>query len=448
VQALFALIACSAFVTFLIRLEHRRSPDLSKALWIPAIWFTSVSTKTLGTWFKTGGDIESGSALDRIFLIVLLSICLVILSKRKFDWSKAIRKNPWPILIILYMLISVVWSGMPAISFRRWFREIIAIPMAFVVLSEKNPRLALQSIFRRAIYILIPFSIVLIKYFPEFGRAYGRWSGEVMWIGMAYQKNGLALQCSFSIIFFVCALIQRREKNEQAATKYMRYLDILLLLLSLYILGGPSHTLKHSAASSICLIIALLALGGLLWGKKRGKIIGAASMKILALIIFIYGTITPFLGRLAIFDISSYFGRAETLTGRADEIWVAAIPYALQKLPLGHGFGGFWTTSMRGLIASDAHNGYLDAILDLGIVGLVLTAFYLFNCFSRAIKVMAFDFYWGALFICYLIMVLINNIAESFIHGYTRILLAAILFFYVVSNRIGEIEKEETSAPE
>ena len=442
---LFALTACSAFVIFLLRLEHWRSPNVSKALWIPAIWFTYTSSKALGVWFKTGRGMELGSPLDRVFLIILLCICLVILSRRKFNWAKAIKKNPWPILIIFYMLISVIWSGMPAISFRRWIREIIAIPIAFVVLSEKDPRLALQSIFRRAIYVLIPFSIVLIKYFPEFGRTYNRWSGEVQWDGVAYQKNGLTLLCVFSIIFFVWTFIQSREKKEQAAAKYMGYLDILLLLLSLYLLGGPRHTLKYSVSSSLSLIIGLLTLAGFLWGKKRGKIIRAASIKIIMIIIIIYGTITPFLGKLAIFDISSYFGRDKTLTGRTDGVWAVLIPYALRKPILGHGFGSFWTTSMRELTSSDAHNGYLDAILNLGILGLILIAFYLFSCFSKAIKFMASEFYWGTLFICYLIMVLIHNIAESPIHGFTGILSAVILFFYIVTNRIGEIAKEETS---
>jgi hypothetical protein len=101
------------------------------------------------------------------------------------------------------MLSSIFWSDMPFISFKRWVKELVAVVMTFFVLSESDPRKALQSIFRRTIYILIPFSYILINYFPEYGREYGRWSGGQMWIGVALQKNGLGRLCVFSAFFSV-----------------------------------------------------------------------------------------------------------------------------------------------------------------------------------------------------------------------------------------------------
>ena len=76
----------------------------------------------------------------------------------------------------------------------------------------------------------------------------------------------------------------------------------------------------------------------------------------------VYGTVTPFIGKLSLVDISSTFGRDETLTGRS-EIWATLVPFAMKRPILGHGFGGFWTDARREIIAaSHGHNGYLDAV--------------------------------------------------------------------------------------
>lgn len=440
---ILALFLCSTYVVFLLRLEHKQSPNVSKAVWIPTVWFVYTSSKALGTWLKTGtGDMESGSPTDRVFLIILLVISLFILSKRKFEWFKAIRENPWPVIIILYMLVSVLWSGMPAISFRRWVRELISVAMAFLVLSEKDPRLALESMIQRKIYILIPFSIVLIKYFPEYGRSYGRWSGGVEWVGVTYQKNGLALLCIFSIMYLVWKFVKGNKNKESYAPKLKIYADISVLLISIFLLGGPGHSLKHSATSSVSLIIGLFYLAAILWMKRRSKLVSASILRTAVIIIIIYGTVTPFLGRLTFLDISSYFGRDETLTGRSD-IWAILVPYALKKPLLGHGFGGFWTTGMREMTSSHAHNGYLDAILNIGFVGLWLLAAYFLSSCERAAKTARIDFYWGVLFECFILMAVVHNIGESSIHELTGTLTAAILLFYVATATAGVEAKDE-----
>jgi O-antigen ligase len=377
---------------------------------------------------------EAGSPMDRVFLLFLFFISIYFLSRRKFEWSNAIRQNTWPIIIVLYMLVSVIWSGMPGISFRRCVRELVAFAMAFLVMSEEKPLLAAERIFLRTIYIIIPFSIILIKYFPEYGRGYNRWTGGVQWLGMAYQKNGLAMLCAFSIMYLIWKLFKGRDKKEWASTKLGICADILVILMSAYLLGGPDHTLKHSATSSVSLIIGLLVFVGLIWVKKREVRVGRAFLITVITFVIIYGTITPFIGKLAILDISSYLGRDETLTGRADAIWAILVPYALSKPLLGHGFGGFWTTGMREMTSAHAHNGYLDAILDLGVIGLLMLFIYIISCCIRATKLLQDDFWHGALFVCYLIITAVRNITESFVHGFDANLTATLLLLYVATS--------------
>jgi exopolysaccharide production protein ExoQ len=439
-QPILALLICTIFVLFLLRLDRKQSPELSFALWIPTIWMLLIASKPLGIWFGAGGgDMESGSPLNRAVFTVLFCFCLIILANRQFSLSKVIKENIWLMLLIGFMLVSILWSDLPYISFKRWTREIIAVVMACILFTEPVPRQALQSIFRRTSYILIPFSYILIHYFPEYGREYGRWSGETMWIGVATQKNGLGRICLFAAFFLIWTFIIRMQGRYIPATKYQTLLEVFILILTFWLMGGPQHNFSYSVTTNIALIVGLSSLIGLFWMKKRGSFLGPAVLMVTTAFIIVYGTITPFVGKLSLMDISSTFGREETLTGRSD-IWAILVPYAMQKSLLGYGFGGFWTDAMRSIVASPhAHNGYLDLILNIGVLGLLLFGIFLLSCSRKAQREMTRDYDWGCLFICFLLMAVVHNITESSIVGFTGELSAFLLFMAVPSTSTPEV---------
>lgn len=426
-----ALLLCTVFVLFLLRLERKEAPEVSFALWVPTVWMLLIATKPLGLWFGVGGeDMESGSPLDRAVLSGIFCLGLLILAKRRFIWSNAIKKNIFLMLLLGYMLISIFWSDMPFVSFKRWVREFIAIVMAFMVATELDPKKAVESIFRRTIYVLIPFSYMLIHYFPKYGREYGRWSGVQMWVGVAMQKNGLGRLCLFATFFLIWAFITRRQKKNAPVIKYQNHVEVFILLMTFWLMGGPQHNFSYSVTTNVAFAAGLIALIGLFWMKKRNAELGPKALIVIVALIICYGTFTPMIGKLSVIDISTTFGRDETLTGRSD-IWTTLVPYAMQKPILGYGHGGFWTDAMRQLTSSHAHNGYLDVVLNLGFVGLLLFIIFLMFCSRKAQKIMIKDFDWGVLLICFLLIIVVHNIAESSFTSFTSHLLAVILFLVV-----------------
>jgi O-antigen ligase len=427
-----AFLICTVFVAFLLRLDHKQAQGASRSLWIPTIWAFVAFSKPLGIWFgNTGeGSMEAGSPLDRAFLIVLLGLAIIVLSKRRFEWIGAIRENRWLVLFVGFMLISISWSSIPLISFKRWTREFIVVVMAFMVLSEHDPRRALLTILRRVTYVLIPYSLLLIKYFPKYGIQYGRWSGARMWVGVGLQKNTLALLCIISAVFLVWTLIRRWSGRDIPVAKYQTYVEVFLLILTMLLLMGPRMTFTYSATSTVVLALAMLTFCGLYWMRKRGSALGINALKAIIITIIVYGTVTPFLGKLSILDVSSALNRDATLTGRSD-IWALLVPFALSRPVLGHGFGGFWTSEMRALTMSNAHNGYLDVILNLGFFGILLVSIFFLSCCQKAHRTITKDFDWGVLFVCYLLMAVVHNIAESTVNTLTSSLIAVVLFFSV-----------------
>ena len=206
-----AFIICTICVLYMLRLDRKQSPEVSFAFWIPTIWFLLLSSKPLSIWFQAGGQtIEEGNPRDRIFLTTVLVLGLIILVKRRFSWSNLIKNNVWLILLLGFMLAGCFWSSEPFISFKRWTREVIAIVAVALVASEQYPLKALESLFRRSVYILIPFSYICINYFPEYGRIYVHHSGDLMWLGVAMHKNTLTQLCVFAVFFLIWTFIRRR----------------------------------------------------------------------------------------------------------------------------------------------------------------------------------------------------------------------------------------------
>ena len=405
---------------------------MTKALWIPTIWMLFIASKPLSGWFpSSSGDPESGSPLDRAFLIVLMCLALWILARRKYDWRATMKENAWLIVLVIYMLVSIFWSNMPYISFKRWTRDFQAVLMAFVVHSEPSPRQAMESILRRTTYILIPFSLLLIKYFPVYGREYGRWFGGEEWIGVTLQKNGLGRLCLISAFFLIWSLVRRRQGNNPSIWKYQTYLEIFVLLISFYLLRGPRGV--YSATAITALGIGLLVyLGFYLMKKFRRNLSSGAVMTIVSVII-LYGIATLFTGGTSLKFYVSSVGRDATLTGRT-EIWTSLLPIAMQRPIQGRGFGGFWTPGTKSAFEiREGHSGYLDVLLNLGFVGILLVSIFLLSSCRKAYRQLSNDFDWSVLWICFIIMAVVHNITESSIQTMTGHLTAVILFLTVSS---------------
>jgi exopolysaccharide production protein ExoQ len=427
-----ALFLCTVFVLFLLRLERKQSPKASCTLWITTIWMLCIASKPLGIWFRSGGEnFESGSPLDQYFLISLLCLGLFILAARTFDWTRAIKENIWVMLLISYMLVSILWSDIPLITFKRWTRELIAVVMAFLVLTEPEPRQAMLSIFRRTIYILIPFSLLLIKYFPYYGVEYGISSGEQMWIGVTMQKNALGRLCMISALFMVWTLVRRRQGRDIPVRRYQTAAELSVLLLTLMLLKGPGS--QYSATALISLAAGLVCLASLIWIRKYRKSLSINAVTVAAVLIIGFGILQPIQGGSALSGFTSSVERDETLTGRT-EIWAGLVPVMLERPFLGYGYGAFWTETTRSVHRiGEAHSGYLDVLLDLGFVGMLLISLFLLASFRRAVRELRHDFDWGVLWLCLLLMALIHNITETSLSSFTTHLTAVLLFLAVAS---------------
>ncbi|RPH51733.1 MAG: O-antigen ligase family protein [Desulfobacteraceae bacterium] len=423
------LILACIFIFFMLRLDRKQYPEATYALWIPAIWMLLITSKgSIAVWFGAGGEMDEGNSLDRLLLSVLLIIALLILIKKRFNWANHIKDNSWLMVLICFTLVTVLWSDMPFVSFKRWIRwTISAVIMAFVVRTEVEPRQALLSVFRRVVYVNIPLSIIVVRFYGDLGRQYVPWSGDLTWIGVGTHKNALTALCVFAMFFLVWTFIRRWRSIEKPTTWYQTYLEVFIFLLAFYLFMGPQHSLTYSSTSLVCLVIGVATLLIFNWLKKRNIVLNANLISIFIGFIILFGTITPFMGHLPFFDVSEVLNRDSTLTGRAD-LWDRLVPCAKQNFLLGYGIGAFWSDlridEMRSM---EAHNGYLDVILNYGLVGLILFSIFLLNSSRKAHREIIKNSDWGIFWFCVILMTLIQNIPESSLSPFTGLFRVALL---------------------
>jgi O-antigen ligase len=402
-------------VLFLLRLERRASHAVSMALWIPTLWTMMIASRPLGHWFGVTGDNDSGSMLDRSVLACLAVTAIVVVARRRLNWAHLLLRQKWLLALLLYMLASTLWSDITMIAVRRWVRELIVLPMALLILSEFDPRQALATVIRRSAYVLLPFSLVLIKYYPTLGREYGRWSGIEMWTGVTFQKNQLGRLCMLAIFFLGWALYQHWRERPRSRRRYPVWADVFIVFLALYLLKG-----SDSATSMATLVLGVAGYLVLHLFRRLKLVVPQVGLVALVIFVMAVGTATPFLGGTNVARFTRTLGRDSTLTGRTD-VWAGVLPAREQQPLLGYGFGSFWTDARRQFYdIPTAHNGYLDILLQLGEVGLVFYAVWLLSLTRQLHRALPQDFEWASLAICLLLMGLVYNISESALNSFTE----------------------------
>lgn len=426
---LLALWACTLFVVVALALDVRRSPEISRALWIPIVWLSLLASRPLSYWFSPGVGLEAdpseGNPIDRNLLTILMIAALVVLVRRRLKWSVWIGQNKWVFALLFYLAISALWSDYLDVSLKRTIRSVGSVLIILVVLSDKNPVMALAATIRRASLLLIPICVVLIKYFPEYAITYDTWSGRAYLSGVTTDKNALGRLCLMGILFWVWERFCFRPPHGSLSEKLAivsQATSISLLMLVAWLLY-----VSNSATSLACLFIGIGVLGLLatpIIHRRRD------SLGLLLLLGAALGWAAIESG-LVEFLVAS-LGRNMTFTDRV-YIWADLLAWDVNPL-FGTGYASFWLGPRREYFISvhqveSAHSGYLDVYVELGYVGLALFSGLLIDAFLRAKGSLSQQPSHGRLRLAILAVFLAYNYTES---AYRLTTLMSFLLFLLI----------------
>lgn len=371
-----ATLLCLGFILWLLRRSSKTVPSHAVGLWVPTVWIGIMISKPVTYWIypmaARGDELQSQSALDgsqieRTVLTLLICAGLGVLLSRRVDWAAVLRQSPVIWLFYVYALLSVAWSPYPSVTLKRIIRDLGDVLMILIILTEPYPLDALKRVFVRCTLVLVPLSVLFIKYYPEIGRYYHRWTYQVAYAGVTTNKNSLGLLALVGALF----LYWHIADSGKSLTRWQRLVkagpEVGVFLLCMWLLN-----IANSATAVACFVLGILVLI-----SSRTLFIGAsvkATVSAIALVVSL-GVVA-----LAASDLRALvtqgLGRRPDLTERTD-IWAGALALPINPL-FGAGFSSVWLTS-EGLALKDrigglahAHNGYLETYLNGGFVGLAL----------------------------------------------------------------------------
>ncbi|HEX3800832.1 MAG TPA: O-antigen ligase family protein [Verrucomicrobiae bacterium] len=382
-----ALILTLGFIAWLLVRDHRSTEGVSKTLWVPTLWVLILGSRPISMWFNPGqdyvsiDDISEGNALNRNVFLVLEILGVMILTKRGFSWGTLFRKNKWLMLFFIYFAVSAVWSDAPFVSFKRWIKDFGNVVMVMVVLTEENQTLAIRKLFVRTAYILMPLSVLFIKYYADIGRYYNPMTWQYSYGGVTRDKNELGGSLIVFTVFLVWNYFAVRDGEEREDKRYPLIFALLLL---------TSFWLLHEARSSTSLVCTIMGIILFLMMRNPGLRLMVARYAIFlcaGTLLLVWLEVNFKFGTV----ILSMLGRDATFTGRT-EIWDRVLQIKINPL-IGVGFYSFWMGSRVDFVSdgfffhlTEAHNGYLETYVDGGLIGLALLIVLLFTCFRRLSK--------------------------------------------------------------
>ena len=381
-------------------------------LWIPTFWLFIASSRNVGEWLHYDPTGQSdryieGNPLDRAVLSVVLALALMVLISRGRQVGKLLQSNIPILLYFLYCGISIIWSDFPDVSFKRWFRAAGDVAMILIVLSDPDWLAAIRRLFARIGFVVVPVSILFIRYFPELGRVYSR-GGRATWTGVGTDKNALGMICLVFGLAAIFRFLQLRKEEGGTPKKGPLIAQGALVVMTLYLLWQA-----NSATAFACFLLAggVLVLTQLFqWARKP------AMLRLLVATAVIVPSSAMFLGIGS--SLVGTLGRDTTFTGRT-AIWQAALPLVTNPL-LGMGFESFWLgrrlVTVEGLIGqgiNQAHNGYIEIYLNLGAIGIVLLLILLITAYRRIFTDVVRQTQVGSLRLAFFIIAVAYNFSEG-----------------------------------
>lgn len=408
-----ALVLTIGFVAVLFAYESVRSPATSPALWIPVLWIGITGSRFVSQWLSVfgidtgGGDLAEGSPIDAAWFLVLILAGLAVLYQRRLQLAVLVRANPWVVAFFVFGLVSILWSDFAFIAFKRWIKTLGHPVMALIVVSDRDPARALRTVLKRCAFLLLPFSVLLIKYYPQYGRGFDPFTGQGYNNGVALNKNDLGYVCMILGVFLVWDLLLPQDSRRSRLTDRAVDLVLLAIVALLFRMVNSATALVTFAIGTVTILTARVV------DRRRVGACLLVGFACLALAEWMFGISDELLALL---------GRNPSLTDRT-AVWGDVL--ALQNDPLlGVGFESFWLGERLEVLWQrwwwhpiQAHNGYLETYLNLGVAGLFLLLGMLVAAYRKANRALAGGSRLAVLRLAFLFAVLAYNFTEAGFKG-------------------------------
>jgi exopolysaccharide production protein ExoQ len=355
-----------------------------------------------------------GSIGSRIIWLALLGFGAVTVMRR-WRHARALlsRVNPYLLGFAALVAASILWSADPAVTLRRMVRvTTILLDALACALVGWNMR-TFQRLVRPALTLLLLGSILFVLLAPQLAVEQSA-SVELAnaWHGLATQKNGFGSIAGTATILWLHAWLARDTKPLTA---------LLGLSISVFCLAHSRSSTSIMAAAFTCLFMTALLRSPASMRRYMPYVVGAFAILLVTYSLAVLKLLPG--SELILSPITALTGKDQTFTGRT-AIWAIINDHIRLAPLLGTGYGAYWTGAVPSspsyvmlqklfFYPSEAHNGYLDVINDLGVPGIVCLCGFVYVYLRQALELFAAVRTQGALFLGLMFQQLIANLSES-----------------------------------
>lgn len=338
----------------------RRRRVIADACFLLLLWMVLVGTNPLQEWVLHG---EPGSG-DAVNQVIYSGLFLLLLLGQGVPTRRELLCVPLGLAVAIgYCFVSLSWSIVPLIGFRRAALTAMTVWMVFRIVRDLGPDRTLKRL-RQMLVVLLILNFLTV-YLTPFGIHNDIFSAQTSifgnWRGIVPHKNVAGAMGAVTVLLFLFDNRQFRWPTTIAV--------LASTLVFLYFADA-----RTSQAMMVVGLVAGLAIRPY-DANYRGTMVALLLLGLaigLQLLSINMGALTRIVND------------PTALTGRG-AIWPLLIDYAGQHPWTGTGFGSFWQVGpdspiwaldrTSGWVARSAphgHNGYLDLLVTLGFPGLIL----------------------------------------------------------------------------
>lgn len=269
------------------------------------------------------------------------------------------KNSKWIIAWMAWLLASCLWSVKPAITLRAGL-DFIIIACSMTVIISGLSREQTVRVLLNVLAVLVLVSALLALVFPSIGlTTYSEaWGAEQVgaWKGIFVEKNGLGGTSAIALA---------------AMLGFWRQWTLSLALKAVAVASAALCLVFAQSANAWVGLLSITVMYALLAGRPSRAWVAITWM-------FVGGTVLLFATTPILPLLSELFGRDASMSGRSG-IWTTSLDAWRDAWITGHGYAAGTAEYLQpilldlyGSAARHAHSGYIEALVETGIVGFTL----------------------------------------------------------------------------
>jgi O-antigen ligase len=344
------------------------------------------------------GSLDGDSRTQVILALLYGGVVLFAIARLRLT-TFLLARTPAMCGLVTVALISPLWAETPDLVFRRAI-SLLGTSLFGVVFAARFTAREQLRVLRGVLRLAAVACVGLLAVAPGYAMSTDFGTGSIR--GIFPHKNlfGAAMALGILVEWYIT-----EDRNWR---RYLKFFAIALF--------GGLLVLSHSVTSAVTIAAALLLMA--LFEKFHRRF----QIPIPTILLFAAGLVVCFvLFGLDTGMFTELMGRSKDLTGRTD-LWRSVGGMILARPLLGYGFSGFWEgasiesyaiENYVGWSPTYSHNGYLEILLNLGLVGTALFLIFLWrglvNAYAEAENKVEKEDLWP---LAFLVFFVVHNFAE------------------------------------